>query len=79
MPDHVKRQSYNFCLGRAVHRLKHEELAKLAAAHLSLANDGLRGGEPKKAQARILAAQELIQELRDRGEQLSLTDALGGG
>lgn len=72
MPDVVKRKRYNYCLGRAVYQLETRELAKLAAAQLRLAQDALSGGEPRKASARILAAQELIQELRDRGEQLSL-------
>jgi hypothetical protein len=49
-----------------------DELAKLACSHLALARAALEGAERAKAYARIEAAEELLVELRQRGEQLRL-------
>ena len=72
MTTHRKRRLYSFTLGRAVSSLDYAAALQLASSQLRLAQAALMDAEREKALARIDAAQELLMELRSRGEQLHL-------
>lgn len=72
MSGRNRRTHYNYGMGKLVEQLAHEELLRQAAAQLELAQLAMRESEREQARARVLAAQELIDEARRRGDQLRL-------
>lgn len=67
-----RRTRYDFCLGYAIETLGHQDLLRLAASQIQLADLALRGAERNQALGRLAAALEAINEARRRGDQLEL-------
>ena len=67
-----KRTHYSFILGSEVRRIETSHLLRYAQMHAEYATAACLDGDRAKTLARLAAVLEVLQEARNRGEQLRL-------